>query len=295
LTNCVGTLCFDFHIMKPRTRTHILFDESDSLADMNEYTGVDCLHVEDNGNENMNNEIETLSEQSQNYEYEVDSYIPFGPANKRYWDQRHILWTRYEEGIRMDMEGWYSVTPEIIANYTAARMADTLGPNAVVIDAMTGVGGNAIQFAMYFPIVYAIDNNRERLDLAKHNAGIYSVMDKIEFIAGDFLQIAQYWTKPVDAIFLSPPWGGPSYVDLEQFDLTKTNPNIIEIFRAAEKITPNICLYLPRNTNLDQLLEMAGPGNTVEVQKIHLSDRLKLITKPLSLCRLHNLNLNQNL
>jgi trimethylguanosine synthase len=40
-------------------------------------------------------------------------------------------------------EGWYSVTPELIAAHTARRCA-----GRVVVDAFCGVGGNTIQFAM---------------------------------------------------------------------------------------------------------------------------------------------------
>ena len=42
----------------------------------------------------------------------------------------------------MDEEGWFSVTPEVIA----IRQAERSG-GGLVIDCFTGVGGNAIQFA----------------------------------------------------------------------------------------------------------------------------------------------------
>ena len=40
----------------------------------------------------------------------------------------------------MDREGWFSVTPEVLATHLAARCCCDL-----VIDAFAGVGGNAIQ------------------------------------------------------------------------------------------------------------------------------------------------------
>lgn len=61
----------------------------------------------------------------------------------KYWYQRYRLFTRYDEGIKMDEEGWFSVTPESIAKHHASRMCSGL-----IIDAFTGVGGNAIQFAL---------------------------------------------------------------------------------------------------------------------------------------------------
>lgn len=42
----------------------------------------------------------------------------------------------------MDEEGWFSVTPELIAGHHALRC-----DGDIIIDCFTGVGGNAIQFA----------------------------------------------------------------------------------------------------------------------------------------------------
>lgn len=45
--------------------------------------------------------------------------------------------------------------------------------------------------------------------MAKHNAAVYGVQDRIEFIVGDFVALAD--TLKADVVFLSPPWGGPQY------------------------------------------------------------------------------------
>lgn len=58
-----------------------------------------------------------------------------------------------------------------------------------MIDAFCGVGGNAIQFAFTCERVIAIDINAERLEMARHNAAVYGVADRIEFILGDFLTL----------------------------------------------------------------------------------------------------------
>lgn len=39
----------------------------------------------------------------------------------KYWYKRHILWSKYDAGILMDDEGWYSVTPEAVAAHIAAK------------------------------------------------------------------------------------------------------------------------------------------------------------------------------
>lgn len=50
--------------------------------------------------------------------------------------------------------------------------------------------------------------------MAKHNANVYGVTDKIEFIIGDFLSLAS--SIKADTVFLSPPWGGPQYMKVSK-------------------------------------------------------------------------------
>ncbi|CAF88844.1 unnamed protein product, partial [Tetraodon nigroviridis] len=45
-------------------------------------------------------------------------------------------------------EGWFSVTPERIAEHIALRVDQSFCRAQLVIDAFCGVGGNAIQFAL---------------------------------------------------------------------------------------------------------------------------------------------------
>lgn len=60
----------------------------------------------------------------------------------------------------------------------------------VIVDAFAGVGGNAIQFAMTCDRVIAVELCPHRLEIARHNANVYGVADRIEFICGDFLEVA---------------------------------------------------------------------------------------------------------
>lgn len=66
------------------------------------------------------------------------------PANiGKYWCQRYLLFSKFDDGIKMDEEGWFSVTSEAIAKHHAVRCG-----YGIVVDCFTGVGGNTIQFAM---------------------------------------------------------------------------------------------------------------------------------------------------
>lgn len=63
----------------------------------------------------------------------------------------------------------------------------------------------------------AIDIDPVRLELARHNAAVYDAADRIEFVQGDFLQVAP--RLRADVVFLSPPWGGPDYLSAQVFDI----------------------------------------------------------------------------
>ncbi len=40
----------------------------------------------------------------------------------KYWMQRYSLWSRYDDGVLMDEEGWFSATPEVVAMHHAGEL-----------------------------------------------------------------------------------------------------------------------------------------------------------------------------
>ena len=48
-------------------------------------------------------------------------------VHQKYWAQRRRLFKKFDEGIQLDPEGWYSVTPEAVADHVASRFADASG------------------------------------------------------------------------------------------------------------------------------------------------------------------------
>lgn len=85
--------------------------------------------------------MKTRSKSLENLFLEGENVVT--PLVKKYWLQRYDLFSRYDVGIKLDEEGWFSVTPEEVAIHQASRCAGA----PVVIDGFAGVGGNAIQFA----------------------------------------------------------------------------------------------------------------------------------------------------
>lgn len=107
------------------------------------------------------------------------------------------LFERFHQGILLDEEGRYSLTPERHAIQIAAEV-----PHDMVYDAFAGCGGNTIAFARSGKRVIANEYHPERLQMAMHNASIYNVEQLIDWQNHDALQ--HFPEAPF--VFLDPPW-----------------------------------------------------------------------------------------
>ena len=101
----------------------------------------------------------------------------------------------------------------------------------VILDGFCGWGQNAIQFALSNGCkkVIAVDSDADAIKCAKHNAELYEIAHKIEFVCDDiFRYIERISKKPgdtkIDSVFMSPPWGGPDYFKQEKYDLDNLEP-----------------------------------------------------------------------
>ncbi|MEL6342974.1 MAG: hypothetical protein AAFV53_07555 [Myxococcota bacterium] len=114
------------------------------------------------------------------------------------------LFSRWDEGIRLneDPDARASLTPE----NSALSMAQRLRVHGqVVVDAFCGAGGNAIAFARSKARqVITYDTDRNRLEMARHNARIYGVEKWITFVHGDVFKA----DLRGQVGFFDPPWAG---------------------------------------------------------------------------------------
>eukprot|EP00934_Nitzschia_sp_Nitz4_P002039 Nitzschia sp. Nitz4//scaffold57_size113557//8782//10189//NITZ4_003979-RA/size113557-augustus-gene-0.167-mRNA-1//1//CDS//3329554810//2039//frame0 len=160
----------------------------------------------------------------------------------KYWSQRHRLFSKFDDGIQLDKESWYSITPEAIAVYTATKMVDD-EEGVVVLDLFCGCGGNLIAFAQHsgVKLVVGVDIDKEKLRKAAVNLKVYGVdQNKVRLIHANACDVLGKYTDGVlsadkdsnteeepsnesimgieklpttiDRIFLSPPWGGTEYL-----------------------------------------------------------------------------------
>jgi hypothetical protein len=104
------------------------------------------------------------------------------------------------KGAQLDEQTGRSLTPEALA-LALGRRAQAVH----VLDAACGAGGNAIGFARAGCAVTAIELDLGRLAMARHNAALYGVADRIRFIAGDARELVP--GLDADLLFFDPPWG----------------------------------------------------------------------------------------
>ncbi|ORY34840.1 RNA cap guanine-N2 methyltransferase-domain-containing protein [Naematelia encephala] len=228
--------------------------------------------------------------------YSDYSHVPL--EIRKYFSQRHLYFPLYDQlPLLLDDTGWFSITPHPIAVHIAERCQCD-----VIIDAFCGVGGNAVEFAKTCERVIAIDNDPTRLRLARHNALHLGVADRIEFILADFPAFARTHaeriqrqgrpSQEIDVVFLSPPWGGPEYLNTQSYPLSCLLPIPgKELFDVSAALTPNIAFYLPRNVQVNELSTLAPvlekPESVngrdrdrewVEVEEEWVGDKLKAVT-----------------
>lgn len=127
---------------------------------------------------------------------------PSGNASlKKYWNQRRRLFSRFDQGIKLDDEGWYSVTPEQIAHTVAHNMRQFLGQiradrenHFYVLDAFCCCGGNLIALAQQPNVtVIGMDLDRSKLRKAAHNAALYKIPpENLQLIEGNALFVLEF-------------------------------------------------------------------------------------------------------
>ncbi|CCK72255.1 RNA methyltransferase KNAG_0J01740 [Huiozyma naganishii CBS 8797] len=179
------------------------------------------------------------------------------PKLFKYWKNRVRIFSKiHENNIHLTEALWFSVTPESISKFVAQFAKSCLPDARCILDVCCGGGGNTIQFAQLFPRVIGVDNDLSHLYCCVMNCRAYNVEKSVWLKYGPWnSDISLGKDVTVDCIFSSPPWGGPEYLHADKYDLEKSlQPGgITYLLRSFAKFTQNIILFLPRNSNLQQI------------------------------------------
>jgi trimethylguanosine synthase len=147
--------------------------------------------------------------------------------------------------MKLDTQALYSLVIQEMAMHTAA-----VTPWDEIVDAFCGAGGSAIGFARAGKRVMAIELNGERLEMARYNAALFGVADRITFMHGDSLQLLP--TLKADTVFLAPPWGGPDYAKVPLFTFSHFEPHGDRLMELATQAYQHVALQVPKNFDLNE-------------------------------------------
>lgn len=165
----------------------------------------------------------------------------------------------YKEGVdftklKLTKEGEYSVThkkdAERIMNIIKTTVGNITDKN--ITDVTSCVGGDTINFALNFKVVYAVEKNDENHEALVNNVDVYSL--KNVFVRkGDSVKLFDWKTN---VLYIDPPWGGPEYKtkkDLDLFMSSKRLDDWLEEILIRKNRPEYIFLKLPQNFNFNCL------------------------------------------
>lgn len=179
----------------------------------------------------------------------IECICPYGDKLQKYWDKL----SQKERRMSLDPEALYSLAIQEVALNVAMKI-----PEDTVVDAFCGAGGFAIAFARTGKMVTAIEIDENRLAMARKNAELFGVADRIEFCLGR-AELMLNTIKGAEVIFLDPPWGGPSYSNMSGFLLSNFQPDGTQLLKQAFSITDRVVMRLPKNFNFSELDQFNKP------------------------------------
>jgi predicted RNA methylase len=175
------------------------------------------------------------------------------------FDKRDFLFPdtpkEIREQVQLDEVAMYSVTDTRTADKISDFIAKLPGlnqGNIVITDGTACAGGNTISFCKKFKRVQAVEVNRNRYDMLRHNLKLLKCYN-VTYYHDNYLNLLQKLTQ--DVVFLDPPWGGPSYKEKEEIELLLGNTALDEVCENLKSKTKYIIIKAPPNLNCEKFKE----------------------------------------
>jgi predicted RNA methylase len=174
------------------------------------------------------------------------------------------------EKLKIDEVGKYSITlpkkadtiTKIIESY-----CNCSNDKITITDATAGVGGNVLSFCKYGFKVNAVEIDKDRYDILRHNINEYKYNVKV--VNNNYLSVINKLNQ--DVIFVDPPWGGINYKKHDEITLKLDDMSIEDLCKkiSDEKLAKLTVLKLPFNYNLNHIKhEIHLPFTIIKLKNI---------------------------
>uniref|UniRef100_A0A6G3MJU4 Trimethylguanosine synthase n=1 Tax=Henneguya salminicola TaxID=69463 RepID=A0A6G3MJU4_HENSL len=148
-----------------------------------------------------------------------------------------------------------------------------------MVDPFCGCGGNVIQFAKTCGFVIGGDHDIEKIKLCVNNTKVYGLSNNVDYIVADALYLIK--CIRLDVLFLSPPWGGPSYKFEDTFSVEEhLNPNAFEIIKSLNESCYRVAMFLPKNVSIKPLKKISKKyfDGSLEYEKNQFNKKIVAVT-----------------
>ena len=182
----------------------------------------------------------------------------------KYWNRRYELFSKFDEGIKLDRVCLFSAKPEV----EASRIAKLIS-GSTVWDAFAGSGAVSIALALAGKKVIATELDSRRRDIIKHNAEVYGVLEKIDVLGLDAREhLSQL---EADAVYLDPPWGGPDYYRKDLFAWSDFDPPMEPFLSSALQKFREVVISVPSNFDFN---EFKAFKRSIGITTAHTTERV---------------------
>jgi 16S rRNA G966 N2-methylase RsmD len=127
----------------------------------------------------------------------------------------------------------------------------------VITDGTAGIGGNTLSFSNVFKRVNSIEMDPIQFEALKHNVNVYR-KNNIPLYNADCLNLIPKLDQ--NAIFVDPPWGGKSYKNEVDIDLTINDVPMIQIVNRWKKECKDlwiVAVKIPKNFALQKFANLS--------------------------------------
>jgi len=134
--------------------------------------------------------------------------------------------------LRFDDVSLYSVTNQFYANAIAQHVRALPGvtSDTGIVDGTSCIGGNTASFARVFDLVDAVEIDRSRCDMLRHNLNVLG-LPNVNVLHDDICVRYRQFPKNRSIIFLDPPWGGRQYKRRKSVQLWLGRYNVASFIR----------------------------------------------------------------